>query len=73
MTDEERQTLDVAAMQRELLSMAEIVRIEAAKANGLLQEKCRIDGELAMIKNKVTYIKVQMSAIQSALKSSTAL
>ena len=73
MTNEERQSLDVAAMQRELLEMAEALRVLNNESAGLLTSKAEIDGKLAVIKAKTGYLKAQMSAIQSALKSSTAL
>jgi len=73
MTGEERQSLDVAAMQRELLELAEALRKLGLESSGLLTQKAEIDGKLAVIKAKTGYLKAQMSAIQSALKSSTAL
>jgi hypothetical protein len=73
MTGEERQSLDVAAMQRELLELAESLRTLQIDSAGLLTAKAETDGKLAVIRAKTGYIKAQMSAIQSALKSSTAL
>lgn len=73
MTNDERQSLDVAAMQRELLEMAEALRVLNNESAGLLTSKAEIDGKLAVIKAKAGYIKAQISAVQSVIKSSTAL
>ena len=69
MTKDERQSLDVAAMQRELLEMAEALRVLNTESAGLLTSKAELDGKLAVIRAKTGYIKAQMSAVQSALKS----
>lgn len=73
LTPEQRQTLDVHSMQRYLLELAEKLREISGKSNELLLQKANVDGELAMLKNQTVYIKAQMSAVQSALKSATQL
>ena len=73
MTGEERQSLDVAAMQRELLDIAAKVEKIGAGQRELLMQKADIDGKLMVSKAQLSYLKQQASAIQSALKSSTAL
>lgn len=73
MTGEERQSLDVAAMQRELLDIAAKVEKIGAGQRDLLVQKADIDGKLMVSKAQLSYLKQQASAIQSALKSSTAL
>lgn len=73
MTGAERQSLDVAAMQRELLDIAARVEKIGQGQQDLLIQKADIDGKLAIIKAQLSYLKQQASAIQSALKSSTAL
>jgi hypothetical protein len=70
-TNEERQSVDVAAMQRELLEMAEALRGLGEKSTGLLKQKADVDGKLAVVKAQTAYIKIQMSAVQSALKSAS--
>ena len=72
MTGEERQSLDVAAMQRELLDIAAKVEKIGAGQRDLLMQKADIDGKLMVSKAQLSYLKQQASAIQSALKSSTA-
>lgn len=71
MTKDERQSLDVAAMQRELLDMAEKLRELQSQAGEILTQKAEVDGRLAVNKAKTGYIKAQMSAVQSVLKSSS--
>ena len=73
MTNDERQSLDVAAMQRELLEIAARVEEIGAGQRDLLVLKAETDGKLAVIKAQLSYLKQQASAIQSALKSTTAL
>lgn len=73
MTGEERQSLDMAAMQRELLDIAAKVEKIGAGQRDLLMQKADIDGKLMVSKAQLSYLKQQASAIQSALKSSTAL
>lgn len=73
MNKEERQSLDVAAMQRELLEIAARVEEIGAGQRDLLVLKAETDGKLAVIKAQLSYLKQQASAIQSALKSTTAL
>ena len=72
MTGAERQALDVAAMQRELLDIAAKVEKIGAGQRDLLAQKADIDGKLMVSKAQLSYLKQQASAIQSALKSSTA-
>lgn len=72
MTNEERQSLDVAAMQRELLDIAARVEQIGQGMRDLLIQKADIDGKLMVSKAQLSYLKQQASAIQSALKSSTA-
>lgn len=72
MTNEERQSLDAAAMQRELLDIAARVEQIGQGMRDLLIQKADIDGKLAVSKAQLSYLKQQASAIQSALKSSTA-
>ena len=71
MTDEERQSLDVAAMQRELLGIGDKVEQIGEEARSLLVQKAEIDGKLAVKKAQMTYLKQQASVIQSVLKSSS--
>lgn len=71
MTNEERQTLDVAAMQRELLLIGVKVEQIGEEARSLLVQKAEIDGKLAVKKSQMTYLKQQASVIQSVLKSSS--
>ena len=72
MNKEERQSLDVAAMQRELLEIAARVEEIGAGQRDLLVLKAETDGKLAVIKAQLSYLKQQASAIQSALKSTSA-
>lgn len=71
MTNEERQTLDVAAMQRELLMIGAKVEQIGEEARALLVQKAEIDGKLAVKKSQAAYLKQQASVIQSVLKSSS--
>lgn len=72
MTNDERQSLDVAAMQRELLEIADRVKEIGSGQRDLLVAKAEIDGKLMVSKAQLSYLKQQASAIQSALKSTSA-
>ena len=71
MTNEERESLDVAAMQRELLSIGAKVEQIGEDTRNLLVQKAEVDGKLAVKKSQLAYLKQQASVIQSVLKSSS--